>query len=383
MDELSIKIVQVTDGEADYNKKPTPKEIKHRKILSSLWSEAQRNAKLPCCMLCENECSSFCNSHSVPGFTLSRIAENGMVSESIQNKAPLHEKSLGIARTGTFKLICETCDNERFQDYENPYSYAKTPTNKMIAQIALKNFLLMIYKRREENELYTLLGKKYPHTKAYTDEKVYIGNLDLLEYLSGLKYAQKAIEKSNEKYYHLYYYKVLDYVVPYAAQSAITLISDFEDNVINNPYSLSPKTKMKYVHIAVFPLKSTSIIMLFVENGEKRYGSFFRQFRKLSDEDKLSAINFIAFSNIENVFLNPTLQKKMQENRQFVDVCGLTTDIKADISIELEPFPIDCPPEKMLLKAIEEFSLSKRHTIPNLLSREYAITNNTIDVKRC
>ena len=77
----------------------------------------------------------------------------------------------------------------------------------MVAQIALKNYLQMIYKRIVERELFTLLGQKFPHNKDISDEKVFIETLDLNGYISSLKYAQKAIEKADDKYYHLYYSK--------------------------------------------------------------------------------------------------------------------------------------------------------------------------------
>ena len=377
--EYDIEMVQLADNETDYNKKLTPEDIELRKKASRIFSEAESKAKLSYCVLCGKECSSFCNSHSVPQFALYRVAENGMVSETLQNKALLHEKSLGVKQTGTFKLICDTCDNESFQDYENPSSYSKEPTNKMIAQIALKNYLQMVYKRLVERELFTLLGQKFPHNKDISDEKVFIETLDLSGYISSLKYAQKAIKKANDKYYYLYYYKVLDYVVPYTAQSAITLISDFDDEVINNLYNLSPEYKTKDIHVAVFPLETTSVVMLFIEEGEKRYRNFYKQFKKLSPEDQLSAINYIIFSNIENVFINPKVQKDIRENKRFVEICGMTTEVTAEVESNFEPL-FDCSDETLLAKAIKEFSLSRRHEIPNLLSREYAMPSDNKEV---
>jgi len=377
--EYEIEMIQLADNETDYDRILTPEEIEKRKKVFKIFSEAQSKAKLSHCFLCKKECSSFCNSHSVPRFALSRIAEDGKVSKTLQNKTLMHEKTLGLKQTGTFKLICNTCDNESFQDYENPNAYTKTPTNKMIAQIALKNYLLMIYKRLTELELYTILGNEFPNSKCFCDELVYIRNLDLMGYISSLEYAQKAIKKAKDKYYHLYYYKVLDYVVPYAAQSSITLVGDFEDEIINNLYALSPVYKTKDIHVAVFPLETTSVVMLFVEDGETRYRKFYKQFKKLSSEDQLSAINYIVFSNIENVYLNPKVQKEVKKNEEFINICGLTTDMTAEIDAATIP-SFEYSEEALLSKAIKEFSLSKRHEIPNLLSIEYALPSDNKEV---
>jgi hypothetical protein len=186
--EYDIEMLQMADDEKHYDGNLTEEEIENYKIINKLFSEAERKAKLSHCVLCKKECSSFCNSHSVPRFALSRIAENGKVSETLKNRMPLHEKSLGVKQTGTFKLICNACDNEIFQDYENPTSYSANPTNAMIAQIAIKNYLQMIYKRLVERELFDLLGKKYPQKKHYTEDTILIKNLDLVGYLSNLKY---------------------------------------------------------------------------------------------------------------------------------------------------------------------------------------------------
>ena len=372
--EYNVKMLQLSDDEREYDGNLTEGDIKLYKEINRIFSKAENKAKLPCCVLCGKECSSFCNSHSVPRFALSRIAENGKVSQTLKNKMPLHEKSLGVKQTGTFKLICNTCDNESFQDYENPSSYSNKPTNKMIAQIALKNHLLMIHKRLVERNLYTLLGERYPQNKDFLDDKVLVGDLDLIGYVSGLQYAQKAVEKSNDKYYHLYYYKALDYVVPYAAQSSISLIGDFNDNVINDLFNSSVQYKIKDIHVAVFPLENTSVVMLFAEEGEKRYRKFYKQFKKLSDEDQLAAINYIVFSTIENVFLNPNVQNEMQKNKRFIEVCGQSTEAISEMT-PFEMLDFDNYSKACLSKAIEEFSLSKMYEIPNLLSREYAITS--------
>ena len=359
-----VKMYKLWDKTYQPKEKLSAEEIDLRKRVSRRFSYARDNAKLKHCVLCEKESSSFCNSHSVPQFALHNIAEEGMVSQTLQNKAPMHEKCIGVKQAGTFHIICNSCDSKAFQEYENPDSYRSEPTNKMLAQIALKDYLLIVDKRLIERELFTSIGDDYPQNKSYADEKVFIENLDLVGYLSEIKYAQKAIENSGDKYYHLCYYKVLDYVVPYTAQSGITLVGDFNDEVVNNICNLSPKYKIKDLHIAVFPLETQSVIMLFTEDGDKRYRKFYRQLKKLSFEDQLSAINYMIFANTENVFLNPKVQEKVRDNEKFMDICRTTTETIA---------PYDCPPQLLLSTTIKELSLSKRFTIPNLLSKEYAL----------
>lgn len=340
-------------------------KISINKRISRLRSAAAKAAKLDHCIICKKPCTSFCNSHSVPDFSLQRVANNGKVALSLHGELPALKENFGINQAGVFHLICRDCDSKLFQQYETPSAYTTAPTDQMLAQIALKNLLQMISKRNEERALYALLGQENPDAKPFTDEKIFIGDFDLNEYHKCLKHAQHSIAGKLGKHYHLCYFKVLDYVVPYACQSAIALIGDFEDNVINNLYDFETNNHLKYLHVAVFPLKSTTAVMLFIENGEKRYRTFYRQLNKLPLDEQLSAINYMIFSYTENVFLNPDTHRELVKNDKFMDVCRKITDYTASFPAILED---------PLSLALREMSLSKRHDIPNLLSRKYAIS---------
>lgn len=52
-----------------------------------------------------------------------------------------------------FKYICKKCDGKFFQYYENLENTRKSPTDKMLAEIVVKNMLLQLNKRANEQEL--------------------------------------------------------------------------------------------------------------------------------------------------------------------------------------------------------------------------------------
>jgi len=355
-----VRLGITTDEEkAEYEEN----KIETNKKISKINFSARQLAKKNMCPICKKEVSSFCNSHSIPRFCLQNISSAGKVMSPLQNEIPSLGKDLGLKQAGTFHIICNDCDGKIFQDYENPDAYSSEPTNKMLSQIALKNYLLQISKRYEEYELYGLLAQQFPNSKDVSELKKNISYIDLQSYLSELLFATKAIS-SNSKNYHLCFFKRLDYVVPFSAQSSIAMVSDFEDIVINDLFCGNPKYEIKDIHIAVFPLKSSSVIIVFFKNGEKRYRRFSKQLNLLSPDDQLAAINYIIFSYSENVFLNPEIHKILQNDNCFMDVCRKTTDVIATF-----PFPN----QFFLEKGISEFSLSKRNSIPNLLSQEYAL----------
>ena len=59
----------------------------------------------------------------------------------------------GVNKSGTFNYICRNCDGTFFQDYESEANLIKNPTDKMLAEIAVKDMLLLMSKRATEKEL--------------------------------------------------------------------------------------------------------------------------------------------------------------------------------------------------------------------------------------
>lgn len=336
-------------------------KIEVNKAVSKINRHVREKSKSSTCCVCSKSCSSFCNSHSIPQFSLRNIAENGKVAQILQGEFPLMKEDTGINSAGTFHLICRECDSSIFQEYENPDAYSQQLTERILAQIALKNELHMISKRNFEIELYDFMEKKFDNFKSLGTGKS-VEELDLVEYNASLQYALKTLSGNKKQRYHLCYSRLLDYVVPVATQASLCIVGDFEDGIINNIYNFSEQYHMASLHIAIFPLEKTSMILLFVESGVKRYRKFIKQLNKLDPEDQLAAINYMVFSYTENTFLLPSVYKNIKENDNFMEVCRRTTLAQTPIAF-VEPLKV----------AIEEFSFSKRNTIPNLLSQEYAI----------
>lgn len=335
-------------------------KIAIRKHSAQIIKEAKQKAKRQTCYICGKECSSFCISHSVPQVFLKRIATNGKVYFSgIQLDMPLLGPDTGVKEAGTFRLICRECDSKVFQDYEDISAYNQLPTGKMLCEIAMKNYLLMIGKRLQEYEMYNSLYQSNPDISFLEGQKI-ITNLDLAEYITGFENAKKALKKNKNDAYYLFYYQQLDYVVPLAMQSLVILISDFEDNLINNINNLSPDYHTKAIHVGIFPLKSTSIVLMFCDSQEKAYRRFYRQLKKLNPTDQLAAINYIIHSYCENVFLSKNIPEDVRKSSAFRDVCQKCTIPQKDF-------------QDSIVSAIKEFSLSKFREIPNLLDKQYAI----------
>lgn len=337
--------------------------IAYNKKINSLIKKSRQEAKRTHCIYCGKECSSFCNSHSVPKFCLKNISLNGYVyySGNLVDIPLLDlDKAKGINEAGTFKLICRECDSKIFSDYEDPDNYSDIPTNKMLSQIAMKNYLRNIAKRDIEIALYRNLEKEMGYDFSALQ---YINYLDREEYFKGFSYAKKASNSKWNDHYFIYYFEILDYVVPLAFQNIVVLIVDLEGNLIHNIYNASPDYKLSDLHICVFPLENKSVIFCFTKYGDKRYRKFFKQFRKLSKDEKLKVINYIIFSYSEDVFLYKGLDSNILQNDALKRVAKKTI-----IAIADNPYA------NFLAKAIESFSFKEMSEIPNLLDENFKIS---------
>ncbi|MDO5413963.1 MAG: hypothetical protein Q4F78_00735 [Bacillota bacterium] len=361
-----FKIAETIDlGPIDELDKIRIKEdLSIRKQISAVIKKSKSIAKLDCCYYCGRKVDGFCNSHSIPQFALKKIAEEGdvlTINSLIDFPALEYEK--GVKKAGTFQLICRDCDNKLFSDYENPDNYSQEPTAKMIAQIALKNYLKAISKRKIELELSDATRSVLGIGNPYMDMKEHENRLDLNEYEKGYTKAKKAIEKHLQNDYYMCYYKKLDYVVPIAFQSQVALVFDLEDKVINDIFYPSPDYEIKNLHISIFPLENRSVIFMFVDGKDKRYRNFYRQFNKLELEDQLAVLTFIMFAYSEEVYFSKQIKDVLDGSEEMKKVARTGSDV-----VGITPFFNGLE----VLK--EKISLSNRKNIPNILLEAHKIT---------
>lgn len=172
--------------------------VEINKGMSRIMREAKNQAKPHCCLICEKEQTSFCNSHTVPAFCLRNIQKNGKVftCNSIVKYPFYLKKESGINDAGTFRLICRECDNNVFQDYENPSAYDTEPNTKILAQIALKNSLKAISKRMNEIQMYEVLKKYTVGKERLLDAFSSVENKDFDGYYSSIQKAKSVLKKN-------------------------------------------------------------------------------------------------------------------------------------------------------------------------------------------
>lgn len=348
---------------SDEEKKIIRTDVSYKKRMSQITKEIRQASKRDTCYFCGKPVTSFCNSHSVPRFCLDNIDINGEVltlNTIVDN--PLMKNESGVKNAGTFQLICNDCDSKIFSDYENPDNYSGKPTAKMVAQMALKDALKSISKRLFEIELYNIAAKMNESARGITDVKNRINKIDLNEYENSYRKAKKAIEKDSTNDFYVCYYEKLNYVVPIAFQGSIALAIDFEGNIINDIYNPSPEYVLQNIHISILPLKTETIILMYIEDGNNRYRRFYKQFNKLALEDRLAALTYIVFLYSEDMYFSKSIENEVKQSQTLCNAGKTSQDM-------LSPTPYFDPYE-ILRKAN---NLDDRQKIPNLLSEKYKL----------
>lgn len=356
--------------------------IEFNKIMSQLTKRAEANINRDTCFLCGQK-KRLINSHSIPEQILNNISQNGCVDTiAALLKIPKLEKSHGVNKSGTFRLLCQDCDNKTFADYENFNNFPSKPNGTFLAEIALKTYLKELNKKmlevpqwrdQEFRELIfpdNLNEKTDPliRTIIYESKIGSMNNLlnraaqDEKLYKADIEYAKKYLGthgKSNG--YFLHYYKQLNYVCPIAFQGRVTLWGGFDDEMVN---CINDKERYSDLHICVFPMRDHTKVFLFTKNNDKTLRRFIKSFNRLNPEDQLRTICYIIFVYSEEIYMHPELKNKLSEISSVRDAItsigqtihtGFVTNIEQTIAL------------------IRRNSLTKRHTFPNLLSEEYKI----------
>ena len=241
--------------------------IENKKKLANILKRAKNTAKPEKCIMCGKPQTSYCNSHLISQMVLKTIADNGkLLHPNALMGIEILDIEKGINNAGTFHFICRKCDSELFQDYENPDKMKTYPTDIMMAEIALKNMLLMLSKRNEEKEIFNIIQNEM---NGFENKKVLneIQGLDTQEYLDDLDLYKQIIENNSKGCFQILYWNKLPFIVPLAAQSPVAVYKDMYGDIINDVYDTNPNCHMQNLHLCVFPIALAFFMQQLVKTG--------------------------------------------------------------------------------------------------------------------
>lgn len=340
--------------------------IECRKKINDQIKNARKKAKHDKCLLCGKE-GGFCNSHTIPQFCLKNITWNGKVNSFYTLiDSDFLARDSGINNAGTFHMICRSCDSKVFQDYENPVAYESVPTEMVLNQIVLKTALRDIYKHETEIEMYKALKQEmkeqFPlyslNINGIIDPQIKARAWDTRECYEIFNTAKENIY-SPANWLRIMCYDKLNYTVPIAFQGMIALVTGVNGEIINDNYNYDISYKVEYLHIAIFPLKQSTAVILFLDDKHTRYKKFEKFLSESTQEKRLEIINRIIFLYTEDYYLSKQLDddiiKRLQETAKTLQDTIMTN------------------PKKSLENAVKDYDLKKDLCIPNLLLKEYSV----------
>ena len=338
-------------------------EVEIRKLIKQMLYDSRNRARVSECRLCGQKTEGFCNSHTVPQFILKELAQNGKVLQASLFFGIEHvDIEKGISNSGTFHIICRNCDNSRFTAYENEQALLNKPSEKMLAQIELKNTLMQLSKRREEVELYKILyDRGLIEGKEVLDE---MHRLDIRDYNKVIDDAVAFIENPQDGQYRLILREVLPYKAPIAVQTPIALHRDMYDNIVNDVYDMSPLVKSEDMHLCIFPLKNQSIILLFYNTKNKKYERFEQRFKRMKTDVQLQYLNYLVFKYTENYYASLNLKNEVSKNENLRALCNEVYDSTRFGYFSLAELLMPKPPRGI-----------KPYEIPNFLKPNFALTD--------
>lgn len=340
--------------------------IDARKAIGQFIKDSRIEAKHEECLIC-GKIAPFCNSHTIPQFCLKHIAYNGKLKtfNSLIGTELLSVES-GINNAGTFQIICRQCDSTIFHNYEDPQAYSVVPNNILLNQIALKNSLRDIVKHENEikmfNKLKSTIHENNPFLAimfdAYLDSQIEARNMDIKECYDIFSSTKSNLTVTHPNV-HLVSFDQLNYVVPIAFQGMIALITGVNGEIINNQYNYDKDYSVEYLHIAIFPLENSSVIITFSDNRNSRLSTFENSLKNVTINNRLEIINRIIMWYAEDYFLSPKLSE---------DVCKQLEQAAQQMQ---DLYTIN--PETSLKNAVKDYDLRRDTCLPNLLSLEYAV----------
>jgi hypothetical protein len=316
-------------------------------------SELRRNIKMArlnlkesvtSCLICGRKNMKFCHSHSVPKFILKEISKNGKLAFGVhllnknenfinkvfmKNKLRENEKLLGIKNTGTFKLICEKCDNEIFKDYESPkFLLGEELSNQVMNLIALKNHLYFYYKIYVESTanlqiLYdNYVGKPFTPIEHSLYSSIMANYQLKMKELKGYRRNIKEYVKGLKKPFPMKVIvdKTLNYNVQFAFSLFFLLGQDLEGKTIYNlkDYSRVGSEEGR-VYLSIFPYQEkTRMIMYYRRRYAGKLRTFDRQISDCSDQELQENLTRLIVGHHEEFYMNPDYYLELKKRKRIV-----------------------------------------------------------------
>jgi len=329
------------------------------------------------CALCgkaiKSEGKGFHKSHTIPFFCLENIKAlyeknyGVLKGDFVGIRTPFSDSEfIGTNKAGVFYSICSECDQEKFNIYESEDALLNRPPKELVDALALKIYLNELFNSKFRN-----FKNSLNHSELTEDQMIssYFKNmgkmerptveLDLRDFQDNLDFAKKSFENGYSNY-NILYSTILDYTVPIAAQVSIPISRNVDFSKLQD-LSIFNHKKIEDLLVCIFPLKNKTVIIIFYKIGDRLMKTYSKQFRKLTEEEKLREIFYLLIRyKATNYFFSPLIKDIL------LDDC-----VREICSIEDTSFKMG-----NVIMSIADFENQKlKSQIPSILTEQYSMQN--------
>lgn len=308
--------------------------IESTKIINSINHEVEKEIELESdhvCMICKNEVSSFCKSHSIPHAVFNHMnLENGEVIPffNATRKEIMTKVEKGKNNSGIFKLICNECDQKYFSLLDNFDLINEKWDNKLLNLQAQRINLFYIYRIKEHSyTLYKMYESQLTKERIENDKK-YVQDQ--------IKYYKELFNKYNNDdsiKFNILFDEVLDYETNFTVVSNLSMIfnpcldimiaNDIVDTLKFESHELEPdkfftichldKIHNNDMYVVVLPYNGKTRVTLFCDSNSICNVIVKNDFDSINRDNILLYISSALIISGRNIYGN---QKFMKEYRK-------------------------------------------------------------------
>ncbi len=338
------------------------------KVKGAYQRQAHYESKPKKCILCGQPKTSFCNSHSIPQLCLRRIAVDGEVlSFSSAIGTNLLKERVGINQAGTFRIICNDCDNTYFKDYESPETWTSTPSQKVMGQIATKICLSELARAREQIPQLLHLGDDFDSEDFI--ERASVRNIDMKDDYRNLELAMRATEKRARVLKPILFER-LPYIAPIAFQIMVNPIADCEGSLINDLLNPDPSYDIEPLYVCVFPMAMETLVLVFRNRKATRYRMLESQLSCQEKSEALQSILRMSIAYSDQIFFSPKIENVLKNSEGIASLARMNIDslVSSDQVMSMQSAK-----HRARSAGRERYAISRLPEIPHLFEPRYAI----------
>lgn len=303
----------------DPRTKDKNEDITFNQFFSNFSHKANSMGVLSKCFLCGKDIEGRKNSHSVPQSILKNIRSDGhycqitcALGDGIVFGPIGRINRSGLNNTGVFHLLCETCENKTFKDYENANFFGalsngkkEVLTDKALAEIMLKSSLRERHKKEFSKNITILMNEKAKLNKIPFKTDIVADQLNIKEYEYYINKCKEILLGNKKDAFDVFYLDILEHSSRFACQALIAVQKTVTNEVINDVYNYDPNYHIVLSVFCIFPLKDKTICMAYCLKEESdRLKPFIKYLNELNVSSKRKLFQSTLFMYSEEVYTN-------------------------------------------------------------------------------